>query len=152
MGHRAIARTDLYRIDFLGAVGDTVATITGDQVGEPISDAEWESGLVEWRTMRSETPTAKCDADGFDRPAAKPVLAALIYDPQGRLWVEVRTPDGVRYDVYDTDRHLVASVTGLPSSDEVDPAFLGDRIAIALPTDADGFPRIGIYRLTTETH
>jgi hypothetical protein len=150
-GTRAYARTDAYRIDFLGAADDTVGTITRPESGTPISDGEWENGLEEWKTMRKAAPTTKCDADGFDRPAAKPILAALFYDPQGRLWVEVRTPDGARYDVYDADRTLVASVTGLPASDEVDPAFLGDRIAIALPTE-DGFPRIGIYRAVTERH
>ena len=148
-GRRAIARTDLYRIDFLGAGGDTLATIARELPGEAISDSEWESGLQDWRTMRTETPTAKCDADGFDRPAAKPVLAALFYDPQGRLWVEVRTPAGPRYDVYAPDGTMVASVEGLPSSGEVDPAFVGDRIAIVLPND-DGFPRIGIYQAVTE--
>jgi len=150
-GTRAFARTDAYRIDFLGAAGDTLGTIMRAETGAPISDDEWENGLQEWNTLRKEAPTTKCDADGFDRPATKPILAALFYDPEGRLWVEVRTAQGPRYDVYDSDRKVVASVNGLPSSGEVDPAFLGDRIAIVLPSE-EGFSRIGIYRTVTERH
>jgi hypothetical protein len=148
-GRRAIARTDAYRIDLLGPLGDTVNTIMGADVGDPIADEEWEAGLAEWTEMRKKFPAAKCDADGFDRPAAKPVLAAIFFDPEGRLWVEVVTPAGPRYDIYDSAGTRIASVSGLPSSGEVDPAFWGDRIAIALTTE-DGFPRIGIYRAATE--
>jgi len=148
-GHRAIARTDAYRIEILGTGGDTLGAILRDEAGTPVTDGEWAAGVKEWTDARAKTPTAKCDADDFDRPARRPILAALFHDPQGRLWVEVATPEGPRYDVYDAGRTLVASVTGLPTSGEVDPAFWGDRIAIALQ-DEDGTPRIAIYQAVTE--
>ena len=73
-------------------------------------------------------------------------MANLVYDVEGRLWVEVHDAGGVRYDIYDDAGNQLASVTGLPPSGEVDPAFIGDRVAILLPEDG-GFPRIGVYRI-----
>jgi hypothetical protein len=143
MGERVVAGTDAYRILFLGATGDTVRTIQRNVPLAPIGDSAWTAGLAEWNTRPAG---GRCDADGFDRPNGKPVLSALFYDPQGRLWVEVHVPDGVRYDVYDAQGTQVGAVRGLPTSGEVDPAFVDDRIAIALPDDG-GFPRIGIYRI-----
>ena len=142
-GLRALARTDLYRITFLGAADDTVATIAREEPLRPIADSAWEAGLAEWTDAR-KSPGIKCDGEGFDRPAGQPVLGALFYDDQGRLWVEVHGMEGLRYDLYDATGTRVATITGLPSSGEVDPAIQGDRIAIALPDDG-GAPRIGIY-------
>jgi len=141
---RAIARTDAYRITFLGPAGDTVQTIQREEPLHPIADSAWEAGLGEWTEAR-KTAGIKCDGDSFDRPAGQPVLGALFYDDQGRLWVEVHSLDGLRYDLYDAAGTRVATITGLPTSGEVDPAIQGDRIAIALPEEG-GFPRIGIYR------
>lgn len=142
-GARAMAVTDAYRIDLIGPAGDTVGRIHREMPLPPIDDSAWTAGLAEWNARPAGV---KCDAEGFDRPSGKPILSALFYDPQGRLWVEVHAPDGVRYDVYNAEGTQVASVTGLPMSGEVDPAFVDDRIAIALPED-NGFPRIGIYRI-----
>jgi hypothetical protein len=147
-GRRAIARTDAYRITFLGPAGDTVATIRRDEPLRLIADSAWEAGLVKWTEAR-KTPGIKCDGDAFDRPAGQPVLGALFYDDQGRLWVEVHGVDALRYDLYDAAGTRVATLTGLPSSGDVDPAFRGDRIAIALPDDRE-FPRVAIFRIVTE--
>jgi hypothetical protein len=147
-GRRVIARTDAYRITFLGPAGDTVATIRRDEPLRLIADSAWEAGLVKWTEAR-KTPGIKCDGDAFDRPAGQPVLGALFYDDQGRLWVEVHGVDALRYDLYDAAGTRVATITGLPSSGDVDPAFRGDRIAIALPDDRE-FPRVAIFRIVTE--
>ena len=142
-GERAVASTDAYRILFLGAAGDTVRTLQRNIPLAPIGDSAWTAGLAEWDGRPSGV---KCDADGFDRPIGKPILANLAFDGEGRLWVEVHDTRGVRYDIYDDTGAEVASVTGLPPSGEVDPAFLGDRVALLLP-DEGGFPRIGIYHI-----
>jgi hypothetical protein len=148
-GRRALARSDAYRITFVGPAGDTVGSIVRDEPLRPIADSAWEAGLVEWREAREKTPGAKCDGEGFDRPAGRPVLGALFYDDQGRLWVEVHTVAGIRLDLYDAAGTRVATITGLPASGEVDPAIQGDRIAIALPDDGEA-PRVAIFKVVTE--
>lgn len=143
---RAFARTDAYRIFLLGPRGDTLRMLTHDEPLRPISDSAWGAGLADWNAFHAANPGAKCDGDGFQRPDHQPVLAALIAGPEGRLWVEVRTANGPRYDLWEGALR-VAHVTGLPSSAEVDPAFLGDLVALPL-LEGNAGPEIGIFRLT----
>jgi hypothetical protein len=147
-GARAVATTDRYRIVMLGAKGDTLRTIALNEPADPIADSEWTAGLAEWSEFQQKNPGAKCDRDGFERPAAKPPLLALFYDDKGLLWVEVRTPAGSRYDRYDPSGHPLPSITGLPPTGGIDPSIAGDRIAIVLGGEAT-FPRVGIYRFVT---
>ena len=59
----------------------------------------------------------------------KPVLNWLFLDGEGRLWVEVESSEGIRYDVFDDAGRPVASVDGLPRSEGIDPSLTGRRAA-----------------------
>ena len=146
-GERAIATTSTYRITFVNEKGDTLRAL--ERTAEPpaITDAEWEAATAEWNKFRRDYPSVPCDQSGFTRPATKPVLAFLFYDDVGQLWVEVATPEGSVYDVFDYTARLVASVHGLPPTGGIDPAVSGDRIAF-VGEDSSDVPVVHVYRLT----
>ncbi|MEZ4458090.1 MAG: hypothetical protein R2882_16320, partial [Gemmatimonadales bacterium] len=97
--------------------------------------------------FRAEWPNASCDHGEFDRPAFKPAISWMVVDDRGNLWVEAETPAGVRYDVFDPEGRLDATVVGLPSAGGVDPTIAGDRIAL-VGEDAAGVPVVRVFRLS----
>jgi hypothetical protein len=146
-GRQAVARTDAYRIAFLGREGDTTMVVAGDATPGPVSDAEWAPVVEELEKFRREWPTAQCNRTSFDRPAAKPVLNWLFLDGTGRLWVEVVTNEGTRYDIFDAAGHPVASVDGLPPTGEIDPSVAGGRAAFVVRDSSTDVPSIRVFRL-----
>lgn len=145
-GTRALALSTAYRIAFVGKTGDTLSLIEREIPPAAISDAEWELAEADWRQFRREWPTASCDRGEFFRPAAKPPLSFLFYDDAGRLWVEVVTPGGPEYDVFDGKSRLQFTVQGLPSAGGVDPSVAGDRIALVGRDSAD-VPVVRVFRI-----
>jgi len=147
-GERAIARTSTYRVAFLGASGDTVRLIERTAQSAPIAESEWKDATADWDTFRQKNPGVRCDRDGLTRPAAKPPLAFMFYDHEGRLWVELTTPSGTRFDVFDEAGRLLATVEGLPSTSGIDPSVRNDRIAL-VQRDSLEATVVGLYRLRT---
>ncbi|MES2306994.1 MAG: 6-bladed beta-propeller [Gemmatimonadota bacterium] len=145
---RALALTSAYRIAIVGALGDTLRVISRDTPLAPITDSEWTAANSDWVKFRQEWPTATCDVGEFSRPSAKPPLVHLFIDDVGRLWVERATPTGPRYDIFSTTGILVATVTGLPSSEGIDPTVAGDRIAFVGHDSTDN-PMVRVYRVAT---
>ena len=70
----------------------------------------------------------------------------MVIDDIGRLWVEVVTARGRMWDVFDGDGTYRATVTGLPSSNDVDPSIAAGRIALVVP-DSNGVQRVQVYRI-----
>jgi len=146
---RAPALSTSYRIAFVNAQGDTIRAIERQVPPAPISDEEWEEANADWIKFRKDWPTASCDHGEFERPEFKPPLAFLFYDDIGQLWVELTTPEGPRYDVFDSEGRLLVSVTGLPSTEGVDPSVAGHRIAFVGRDSADA-PVVRIFRVVPE--
>jgi hypothetical protein len=146
-GRQAIARTDAYRIAVLGKAGDTTLVITGDATPSPVTDADWKAGMADWEKFRVDWPTAQCDRTSFTRPPVKPVLNWLFLDGEGRLWVEVESSEGIRYDVFDDAGRPVASVDGLPRSDGLDPSVTGRRAAFVVRDSTTDAAAVRVFRL-----
>lgn len=148
-GLRALTLTTHYRIAFLTPQGDTVRVIERDAPTVPVSDAEWAEANAEWSAFRAEWPTAVCNVGEFARPASKPPLVFFFYDDVGRLWVELNSESGPRYDVFDGTGRLQATVSGLPPSGGVDPSVAGERIAFVGRDSADT-PVVRLFRIVPE--
>jgi 6-bladed beta-propeller protein len=146
-GRIAVARTDAYRIAVLGRNLDTTMVITADITASPVTDADWTAGLRDWEKFRRDWPTAQCNKTSFDRPAVKPVLNWLFIDGGGRLWVEVLTSEGTRYDIFDMTGRPQASVDGLPPSGGIDPTVAGNRAAFVVSDTATDVRSVRVFRL-----
>lgn len=148
-GFRALALTTDYRIAFISPQGDTVRVIKRELKAATVSDSDWAQENADWVEFRTEWPTAVCNHGEFQRPEFKPLLSFLFYDDVGRLWVELTTQTGPRYEVFDSTGRLHATVTGLPSAEGVDPSVAGDRIAI-VGRDSTDAPVVRIFRIVPE--
>lgn len=146
-GRLAIARTDGYRIAILGRGRDTSMVIVADATTSPISDAEWAAAQEEWEKFRRDWPTAQCNRTSFTRPTVKPVLNWMFLDDTGRLWVEVQTSEGLRYDIFNAEGRLQATVTGLPASGGLDPSIAGDRAAFVVVDSTTDVQSVRVFRL-----
>ena len=151
-GRRAIARTDAYRIALLGRGGDTTLVIAGDAAPSPVTEADWQAGMAEWEKFRVEWPTAQCNRTSFTRSAVKPVLNWLFLDGEGRLWVEIESSEGIRYDVFDDAGRPVASVDGLPRSEGLDPSVTGRRAAFVVRDSVTDVAAVRVFRLQPPEH
>ena len=146
-GRRAVARTNEYRIAILDRSSDTSLVITADAAARPVADADWNAGFADWEKFRREWPTAQCNRTSFNRPASHPILNWLFLDGEGRLWVEVLTSEGIRYDIYDANGHPVASVDGLPPSEGIDPSAIAGRIAFVVRDSTTDVASARVFRV-----
>lgn len=145
-GEQAVAVNSAYRIAFLGRARDTLRVIERTVEAAPIADFEWAREVEKFETWRSGLVRAQCTQESFDRPATRPVIEWMVVDDIGRLWVEVVTARGRMWDVFDGDGTYRATVTGLPSSNDVDPSIAAGRIALVVP-DSNGVQRVQVYRI-----
>jgi hypothetical protein len=147
-GRQATARTDAYRVALLDRLRDTTLVLTADATPSAVTDAEWQEGMADWEKFHRDWPTARCDRSSFTRPATKPVLNWLFVDGERRLWIEVLSSDGTRYDVFDADGHPVATVEGLPPSEGIDPSATNGRIAFVVRDSITDVPSVRVFRLS----
>lgn len=145
-GEQLVAVSTEYRVAVLGPSLDTLRLIVRPVTAAPITDAEWEESLTEWREFKEKNPNAHCDKDGWTRPATKPVLAHLFTDHEQQLWVELLSAEGRFYEVFDGDGRLRARVTGLPPSLGVDPSVVADRAAFVV-ADSLGVQSVQVFRI-----
>jgi len=150
-GRQAVARTDRYRVVVLGRGGDTSLVVSGTAVPSDVTNADWEEGLADWEKFHRDWPTARCDRTSFTRPPSKPVLNWLFVDGEGRLWVEVLTNTGTRYDIFDATGRPVASVDGLPPSGGIDPSATAGRIAFVVRDSTTDVPSVRVFRIAPAT-
>lgn len=147
-GRQAVARTDAYRISILNRQRDTMLVLAADVTPSAVTNADWEEGMADWEKFHRDWPTARCDRTSFTRPVSKPVLSWLFVDGEGRLWVEVLSNEGTRYDVFEPDGQPVATVHGLPPTEGIDPSATNERIAFVVRDTATDVPSVRVFRLT----
>lgn len=84
-----------------------------------------------------------------DVPPDWPPWTTFAIDRQGRIWLGLPGPEGraSSAQVFDTSGVLLGIVS-LPRPDLLDGAWATGRVAI-LDEDADGFPIVRVYRITT---
>lgn len=146
-GRRIVVRTDDYRIAWLvAATQDTSRVLVRQVEPSPVTEQDWSSAISGWEKHTSQFGTAGCDRKSFPRRAVKPVVSWFFFDGLGRLWVEVLTSAGTRYDIYDDGGMPVATLTGIEPSGGIDPSATADRIALS-GEDASGVPVVRVYRI-----
>lgn len=145
-GAQVVALTSNYRIATLSPAGDTLRLLRRTLPPAPVTDTEWQDANADWLAFRARWPAAECDRGEFDRPATKPLIVSMFHDDVNRLWIELVTADGSRYEVFDLEGRLIAKVAGLPPTGGIEPGVAGDRIAIA-GSDAGDVPAVRIFRL-----
>jgi hypothetical protein len=135
-GQVALAPGAEYRIAFLTAAGDTTRIVEREHTPVPITDEEWEEEIRPYREFRSEASGARCEGE-MQRPAAKPAIHYLLFDTRRRMWAEVSTPTGFRWDVFDREGKLLGTVPAPTRSESAPPYVRGDRLYIVAADSLD---------------
>lgn len=104
------AMSDAYRIAVTRADGDTVRVIERTLPAEPITDEEWAEGNEDYFALKDTVPLIVCDPLRPPRPDSKPFIAEMYVASDGKLWVEVVRSGGNRWEAFDTEGRLVASM------------------------------------------
>ena len=130
------ASTGAYRIALTDADDDTVRVIERSLSPEPISDDEWAEGNREYRALRDSFPLMRCEPLRPLRPDAKPFIEEIDIASDGTLWVEVIRESGNRWEVFDTDGHLLASLPAPPRG-HLPPAIGTDHVLTVRQGDFD---------------
>lgn len=132
------ATTDAYRIALTDAYDDTVRVIERPLPREPISDTEWAEGNSGYRALRDTFPLMSCDPLRPPRPDAKPFIEQIDIASDGKLWVDVIREAGNRWEVFDAEGRLVASVP-VPAERQylLPPAINADHILTVRRGDLD---------------
>lgn len=139
------AMTDAYRIALSDAVDDTVRVIERTLPPEPISDDEWAAGNSSYRAVRDTFPLMRCDPLRPPRPDAKPFIAEIDIAYDGKLWVEVIREAGNRWEVFDTDGRLLASLP-VPVRGSLAPAISADHV-LTVRRDDLGLDHVDVWRI-----
>lgn len=117
-----------YQIAFLDAGGDTIRVVERDLPRLIPSDEEWDHQVAEFDSLLSQLSAPSCNPRRPPRPEEKALIRAILFDDQGRLWVERRTEDGFALDAFDHLGALRGSVN-IPTRAEAVPVFIrGDRV------------------------
>jgi hypothetical protein len=114
--------------------------------GPPLSDREKEAGeaQLDEHVKRSGKPRSAF----APVPGRKPVLAGLMFDDSGRLWVELSRPDGDprRANVYDQSGDLVGQYEWPREVSLHVPAWIGTDRALGISRDTLGVERVVALR------
>lgn len=130
-GTIATVITAQYKIAFLAATGDTVRVVEREYVNLPITDAEWEDGTAYYREfLDTWGKGSSCEPKTLERPGAKPAIRSLMFDPDGRMWVESYSDSGFAFDVFDDSGRLQASVPAPPRHVRVEPYVRNGRLVL----------------------
>jgi hypothetical protein len=79
----------------------------------------------------------------FGVPGSKTPVYALMFDQQGRLWIQLNVGDGEanRADIYDSSGRRVANAEW-PSGIDLRQGYLNDRTAFGTQQDSAGVPQV----------
>lgn len=139
------AMTDAYRIALTDADDDTVRVFQRELAPEPVSDDEWAAGNTSYRAVRDSFPLMRCDPLRPPRPGAKPFIAEIDIAYDGKLWVEVIREAGNRWEVFDTEGRLLASLPA-PVRGTLPPAISADHV-LTVRKDNLGLDHVDVWRI-----
>lgn len=139
------AMTDAYRIALSNADDDTVRVIERELPAEPISDDEWATGNSGYRAVRDTFPLMRCDPLRPPRPDAKPFIEAIDVAYDGKLWVEVIREAGNRWEVFDIDGRLLATLPA-PARGHLVPAISAGHV-LTVRRDDLGLDHVDVWRI-----
>ena len=141
------ALTDAYRIFVTRNDGaDVLMVIERPLPGESISNEEWRVANAEYNEWRDARRGASCDPREPTRPDAKSFIENIFVAPDGKLWVEVVRTAGNRWEVFDTEGKLLASVPAPPRAPYVVPAF-GPNHLLTIRRDSLDLDHVDVWRL-----
>lgn len=130
----------------LGGDSAGTETVRRDLIGPALSLRERQLGDS---LLRADARRAGLEPGAlpYGVPGAKPPVAALMFDQQGRLWVQMSVADGERRraDIYDRGGRRVA-MAEWPADIDLRNGYLDDRLALGVREDSAGVPQV--VRLT----
>lgn len=141
----AAAWTEDYRIAFLRSESDTVRVVERVADPVPVSDAEWEAGLEEYRAFTEERQGESCRPRSIAKPEHKPPIVDFHLDWTGRLWVEAATPQGTVWEIFDPEGRLIGRLPAVPRADRVAPYFGPDHLGVVTRDSLD-VQSVQVYR------
>lgn len=106
-----MAKTDAYRVVHRTESGDTTLVIEADGAGLLVTDADRDRYIEAAGERGPDQRRVAAEVAGF-MPSAKPVLASLRVDDEGRLWVQRSVAEGETplYDIFDLGGEYLGSV------------------------------------------
>jgi hypothetical protein len=145
-GLLAVSWTEEYRIAFVRAEGDTVRVVTRDQPPPPYPDALWEEGLRPYHELRENFPSATCDPSSPRRPSHRAALRHLMFDEEGKMWVEAAEESGFVWEVFGPDGRLLGRMEAPPRAEGI-PPYVRDGRLYQVEVDEMDVPGVGVYRV-----
>lgn len=134
---RADVWTADYRIDFATPRGDTVHVVERDLPPLPVTDDVWREEESRYQEFRERIGDAQCEPDRLPRPDAMEQVRTLIFDRNGRMWVEARSDAGWALDAFDAEGRLLATVPIPDRLERVPPYVRDDRLYLVVTDDLD---------------
>lgn len=135
-GERAVAPAGDYRIAFLSVAGDTVRVVERAYTPVRVGDAEWEEAVRPYRDLREKVLGARCEGD-MARPTRKSAIRHLLFDGEGRMWVEATTPRGFAWEVFDREGRLLGGLPAPPRRERTPPYVRGGRLYLVVADSLD---------------
>ena len=145
-GVMLVALTDAYRIAVTRGDGDTLRVIERALPSEPVSGEEWAAANQAFEAFRADYPDASCEPRRPGRPDAKPFIESLFVAPDGRLWVEVVRTAGNRWELFDAEGRLLASLPTRPQKERAAPAF-GSEHMVTIRQDSLDLDHVDVWRI-----
>jgi hypothetical protein len=134
-----------YRLIFLGAGNDTVRIVERARAPIPITDDEWRAATSEYTEFLERNVGAQCEPSSLPRAAAKPALRHVLFDDQGRMWVEATTPSGWEWEVFDRSGRLLGAMRAPSRNEQIEPFVRNGRLYV-VAADSLGQPLVQVYR------
>lgn len=146
-GHTFVARTDSYEITVLGPDGDTVRVITRIVPDPPLLDSQWDPLAARFAVWLEDKEPANCQPPELERPESQPILASLLVDAIGRLWVERNLATGTLWEVFDQTGHLIGAVPGFHHDRQRSVPWFSETMAVWVTTDSLDVPYVHLGRI-----
>jgi hypothetical protein len=128
-----------YRMVFTTFEGDTTHVVEYQTPDTLVSDLEWQEQEEEWGRFRADGPGLVCDGR-LTRPARKRLIDDVVFDDQGRIWIErvqLDSSDEERFDVFSPDGELLGMVVTPTRARSARPFVRGDRIYLVTADSLD---------------